>query len=777
MAGSERVGKTGAEGDRLTEGGHINKSLSALGNVINTLASNVTKKKPGVVPYRSSLLTHLLKPSLGGNAKTTILAAISPADMNYGETLSTLRFADRAKQIKNVAIVNEDPNDRLIRQLKEEMQMLRKQLQSASGLGSREKEAIKAEMEDMFKKKMSLEKAEWEKTQEDMEGSMQTSTQYPPETPFLTNLNQDFLLSGVLKLYLYGESEKIIGSSKKVQQDKNGDQNNNDPQQIIIGGMGVKEVHAKIKIIRKEATEGSLSSIFISAYEKARTMVNGRLLSPNDDFIELKHNDRIIFGNNCPYKVVIPNKEDQTNIIIDWEMAMKEANASIIEKVEKENKIKKEMAEREKAAMEKKVKLLEEQLEKKHKKLLEEGATKDQMVMKQKDLEERLRHQILETEKFKKEKEREQKERSIIDRQLLHILPLVHEANSISIEMGKCLKFHAKLISKALNENMTLEFDHNQSEFSTEVCVAVSKDEENNKGETDKSRRHKSNRRRSSIHICNNVSEPSQYQQIWSLAKFNSRIYVMREMYQTWLYYDKSLQGTEFENMEEDPFHDQPQDHLIGVARIHLEALSYVLDIEECTPIVDYTGKSWGELSATIVPFVVQENSLYCNDEFEELYEALGKQLQISVVIKSARGIPTQFVEVYKSIFVRWRFLHGDWLKSDLVPLDDENSPIFQEESLSFTITKELCTFVRQGAVVIEVWSSAVASQSSNQSSAKQNTDRDDKELREDQSSHDSDRSKHFFDLSKENRMLRDKVKELSRKLAEARKEIDTLKK
>jgi len=150
LAGSERAGKTGATGDRLVEGGHINKSLSALGNVINALSTNATKKKKLLVPYRDAVLTHLLKNSLGGNAKTTMIAAISPADTNYGETLSTLRYADRAKNIQNVAIVNEDANEKLIRQLREQMEALRKQLENTNSGGNieEERERMKKELEE-----------------------------------------------------------------------------------------------------------------------------------------------------------------------------------------------------------------------------------------------------------------------------------------------------------------------------------------------------------------------------------------------------------------------------------------------------------------------------------------------------------------------------------------------------------------------------------------------------------------------------------------------------
>lgn len=124
LAGSEKQKKTGAAGDRLKEAIEINLSLSALGNVISALVDgNVSH-----VPYRDSKLTRLLQDSLGGNTKTVMIAVASPADYNYEESLSTLRYASRAKFIKNKPKVNEDPKDALIRQYAEEIERLRKLL-------------------------------------------------------------------------------------------------------------------------------------------------------------------------------------------------------------------------------------------------------------------------------------------------------------------------------------------------------------------------------------------------------------------------------------------------------------------------------------------------------------------------------------------------------------------------------------------------------------------------------------------------------------------------
>ncbi|ORZ22364.1 hypothetical protein BCR42DRAFT_368208 [Absidia repens] len=135
LAGSERANSTGATGTRLKEGANINRSLTTLGKVIAGLAEQSLaegrkgrKSKEVFVPYRDSILTWLLKDSLGGNSKTAMIAAISPAD--YDETLSTLRYADQAKKIKNKAVVNEDPNAKMIRELKDELEVLRDRLRT-----------------------------------------------------------------------------------------------------------------------------------------------------------------------------------------------------------------------------------------------------------------------------------------------------------------------------------------------------------------------------------------------------------------------------------------------------------------------------------------------------------------------------------------------------------------------------------------------------------------------------------------------------------------------
>ncbi|CAM6039323.1 unnamed protein product [Sphagnum compactum] len=132
LAGSERQKSSGAEGERLKEAANINKSLSTLGLVIMILV-DVANGKPRHVPYRDSKLTFLLQDSLGGNSKTTMIATVSPSSCNALETLSTLKFAQRAKLIHNTAVVNEDASGDVkalraqIQQMKDELDRLRRQ--------------------------------------------------------------------------------------------------------------------------------------------------------------------------------------------------------------------------------------------------------------------------------------------------------------------------------------------------------------------------------------------------------------------------------------------------------------------------------------------------------------------------------------------------------------------------------------------------------------------------------------------------------------------------
>ncbi|CEL04500.1 Putative Kinesin family protein [Aspergillus calidoustus] len=192
LAGSERANSTGATGARLKEGAEINRSLSTLGRVIAALADLASgkKKNASMVPYRDSVLTWLLKDSLGGNSMTAMIAAISPADINFDETLSTLRYADSAKRIKNHAVVNEDPNARMIRELKEELAQLRSKL-GGGGLTAGE------------------------------QGGLIAEEQYPPDTPLEKQMVSIQQADGTVTKVSKAEIVEQLNQSEKLYKDLN----------------------------------------------------------------------------------------------------------------------------------------------------------------------------------------------------------------------------------------------------------------------------------------------------------------------------------------------------------------------------------------------------------------------------------------------------------------------------------------------------------------------------------------------------------------------------
>ena len=142
LAGSERVGQTGAEGLRLKEGGHINKSLLALTSVVSKLSELNNINSGEFIPYRDSKLTRILQPALGGNSMTTVLCCVSPSPEYCDETLSTLKFAIRAKAIKNIPVGNETviPEPKVFK-LQKENQLLVKRINDMQEDGERHKRA------------------------------------------------------------------------------------------------------------------------------------------------------------------------------------------------------------------------------------------------------------------------------------------------------------------------------------------------------------------------------------------------------------------------------------------------------------------------------------------------------------------------------------------------------------------------------------------------------------------------------------------------------------
>lgn len=219
LAGSERANATGATGQRLKEGAHINKSLVTLGSVISALAEASSKSQSSSskhIPYRDSTLTWLLKDSLGGNSKTIMIATISPADVNHNETLSTLRYANRAKNIINKPTVNEDPNVKLIRDLREEIERLKAIMSGdPSMLASvQEQLAVKEAKEQKLTEAWNEKWKEAAKILQEHNalGLKRTGlgVVLDSDMPHLIGLDEDILSTGIT-LYQLREGNTIIG--------------------------------------------------------------------------------------------------------------------------------------------------------------------------------------------------------------------------------------------------------------------------------------------------------------------------------------------------------------------------------------------------------------------------------------------------------------------------------------------------------------------------------------------------------------------------------------
>ncbi|KAI5598158.1 hypothetical protein BDE02_02G114000 [Populus trichocarpa] len=143
LAGSERAKRTGSDGMRFKEGVHINKGLLALGNVISALGDDKRRKEGVHVPYRDSKLTRLLQDSLGGNSRTVMIACISPADINAEETLNTLKYANRARNIQNKPVVNRDPMSSEMLKMRQQLEYLQAELFARGGCSSDEVQVLK----------------------------------------------------------------------------------------------------------------------------------------------------------------------------------------------------------------------------------------------------------------------------------------------------------------------------------------------------------------------------------------------------------------------------------------------------------------------------------------------------------------------------------------------------------------------------------------------------------------------------------------------------------
>ncbi|EPB76030.1 kinesin motor domain protein [Ancylostoma ceylanicum] len=278
LAGSERQRDAGTEGDRMKEGIVINQSLSTLGRVIKALHEQQgSKGKKVQIPYRDSVLTCLLKNALGGNSKTIMIAAVSPADINYEETLSTLRFADRAKAIKTNAVVNENQTERIMRELREENERLQQQLKGGGGGSNEEVESLRRQLEQNQKEMAELEKTWQEKIAEEAAKNNASAERMAimkqrQEVPHLWNLNEDPALTDVIVHFL-PPGEVTIGNKTA------------DPAPMVqLNGLSILPQHAVVQNTKNK-------KLILTACEGAEVLVNGNKITKPK---ELSQNDRFV---------------------------------------------------------------------------------------------------------------------------------------------------------------------------------------------------------------------------------------------------------------------------------------------------------------------------------------------------------------------------------------------------------------------------------------------------------------------------------------------------
>ncbi|XP_056236717.1 kinesin-like protein KIF13A isoform X9 [Seriola aureovittata] len=708
LAGSERVSKTGAAGERLKEGSNINKSLTTLGCVISALADqSAGKGKAKFVPYRDSVLTWLLKDNLGGNSKTAMIATVSPAADNYEETLSTLRYADRAKRIVNHAVVNEDPNARIIRELREEVEKLKVQLSQAESMKApelkeklHESEKLIQEMTVTWEEKLRKTEeiaTERQKQLESMGISLETSgIKVGEDKCFLVNLNADPALNELLVYYLKEHTRVGADTSQDIQ----------------LFGIGIQPEHCVLEL----CPDGDIT---LTPIGNARTCVNGTMI---DSLVHLWHGDRILWGNNHFFRINLPNRKRRDRLK-ELERASPresyiEADVETASEASSEQDYSYEFAQMEvimktlgnNDPMQNVVQVLEKQyLEEK------QTALEEQRMMYERELES-LRQQ-LSPEKTPQHhrsssdrltfpthtphsklrlwtEERDELFRQSLSRlreQVVKANTLVRESNFLAEEMNKLTDYQVTLQIPAANLS--------------------------------------ANRKRGAI-----VSEPAiqvrrkgKGTQVWTIEKLENKLVDMRDHYRDW------KEGTEEHNKANskhcDPFYEAQENHnLIGVANIFLECLFQDVRLQYAVPIISQQGEVAGRLHIELmrVSGAVPERLSGGDDSSENSSESscyevmdtngeivhMSKRLTCRVRIREATGLPLNLSNFVFCQYTFWE--HGEPTVAPPMVSPDRPSP--RSPDAQFTVQFDHCKdyvvhvsdefleFISDGALAIEVW-------------------------------------------------------------------------
>ncbi|XP_064810144.1 kinesin-like protein KIF13B isoform X1 [Oncorhynchus masou masou] len=726
LAGSERAAKTGATGERMKEGSNINKSLTTLGLVISALAEQgCGKNKTKFVPYRDSVLTWLLKDSLGGNSRTAMVATVSPAADNYDETLSTLRYADRAKSIVNHAVVNEDPNARIIRELREEVEKLRDQLTQAESMKApelkerlEESEKLIQEMTVTWEEKLRKTEEIAQERQKQLESlgiSLQSSgIRVGEDKCFLVNLNADPALNELLVYYLKEHTK--VGSA--------------DSQDIQLCGMGIQAEHCIINITTDQW-------VVLTPHRNSRTCVNG---SPCTSPQRLHHGDRILWGNNHFFRINLPkrrsrgggeeeegeggpmknsgsseqlegdgdtNSEGSSEVSFSYEFAQTEVMMkalgnndpmqAVLQSLERQHEEEKRSAlERQRLMYEQELQQLRRRLHPDRQSVGQAGTAPSQSQG-QADRPGQPHYRSLERLSMggmsnspsaqSRLRQWSEEREAVLTRSLRKLREQIVRANLLVQEAG----FIAEELDKRTEYRVTLQIP---------------------------SANLNANRKRDAV-----LSEPAvqvrrkgKGKQIWALEKMENRMVDMRELYQEWKDYDDDNPVMRSYFKRADPFFDEQENHsLIGVANVFLSCLFYDVKLQYAVPIINQKGEVVGRLHVEVVRVAGGVEDSMAGGEDNEASpdgEVQERKLVCMIKILQATGLP-QYLSNY--VFCQYSF----WDQAEPVIVAPEvdpsaSSPSSKEphcmvvfdscKELGVAVTEEFIEYLTEGALAIEVY-------------------------------------------------------------------------
>lgn len=651
LAGSERADSTGAKGTRLKEGANINKSLTTLGKVISALAeiaATKKKKKADFIPYRDSVLTWLLRENLGGNSKTAMIAAVSPADINYDETLSTLRYADRAKQIVCKAVVNEDANARLIRELKEEIQKLRELLKQ-EGIDVQEgdeiirtnkrneedretrprisshttstiaEEAVEqlqasekliAELNETWEEK--LKRTESIRLQREAvfaemgvavkEDGVTVGVFSPKKTPHLVNLNEDPLMSECL-IYYIKDGFTRIGSAEAVV-----------PQDIQLCGPHILKEHCVFEnhegIITLIPKNGAL--IYVNGREVTEPLIlttGSRVILGKSHVFRFNHPDQVreriangspteTPGNNEPLadwnfaQVELLEKQG-----IDLKAEMDKRLLVLEEQFRKEKEEADQLFEEQRKSYEARIDALQRQVEEQSMTMSMYSSytpedfnniEEDIFVNPLFDAESNWTEREFQLAAWAFRKWKYHQFTSLRD-DLWGNAIFLKEANAISVELKKKVQFQFTLLTDTL-----------YSPLPSDLLPVMDEEEEDERPFP---------RTIVAVEVQDMKNGATHY---WTLDKLRQRLELMREMYHNEAELSPTSPDFNIESITGgDPFYDRfPWFRMVGRAFVYLSNLMYPVPLIHKVAIVNEKGDVKGYLRVA-VQAVVEENSEY----------------------------------------------------------------------------------------------------------------------------------------------------------------------